>query len=124
MGAAEKQFKVVGAKTVSKKGFETNAHDEGIAKANAEAAVEITKLKTAMEERIKEIEAEQNKFEAESDRYLNELKLNNEKQVRMTRVIVDGAKYIAVVAGISAVFITSSNNNAEYEIAKLGAFKE
>lgn len=124
MGAAEKQFKVVGAKTVSKKGFETNVHDADIAKANAEAAVEITKLKTAMEERIKEIEAEQNKFEAESDRYLNELKLNNEKQVRMTRVIVDGAKYIAVVAGISAVFITSSNNNAEYEIAKLGAFKE
>ena len=124
MGAAEKQFKVVGAKTVSKKGFETNAHDEGIAKANAEAAVEITKLKTAMEERIKEIEAGKHKFETEAERYLTEIKIQNEKQLKATRIIVDGVKYIAVVAGISAVFITSSNNNAEYEIAKLNAFKE
>ena len=124
MGAAEKQFKVVGAKTISKKGFETNTYDAEIAKANADAAVETLKIKAAMAERIKEIEAEQNKFETESEKYLDELKLNNEKQVRMARVIVDGVKYISLVAGVCTIFVTSSNNNTILELSKLDGYKE
>ena len=99
--------------------FVTNEYDATIAKENAEAAVELVKLKTAMKQRLAEIEAEQVQARTEADKYLEELKIQSNKEVAKTRIIIDGVKHIAVVSGLAAVLITNATFKRDIDLAMI-----